>query len=84
MLAVSSGILAAALIINLIVGIVVGLVPLLLGRQYGLRTLGIVGFVACVVLGVLLGFVVAIIVAILFGVAIWATGRSRHRTAAHV
>ena len=80
MLAVSSGVLAAGIVLRLIISIVVGLVPLFYGRMRGRQTLGVIGFVATIIIGVVLGFLVAIVAALVFLVAIWASSRSRGRT----
>ena len=73
----SGALIAAGLLIDIIVSAVVALVPLLYGRSRGSATLGIVGFVVTLVLGIFLGFVVAILSAFVFFVAIRATTRSR-------
>ena len=77
MLAVSNGLLAAGIVIDLIISVVIGLAPLFYGRMRGRRTVGIVGFVATVIGGAALGFIVALIVAIVFLVAIWASSRTQ-------
>jgi hypothetical protein len=80
MLAYTAGQMAAGVIVNLVVSAVVGLAVLFYGRNRGLSTLGIVGFILCIVVGFFLSFFAAIILAILFLIAIWASSRGRSRS----
>jgi hypothetical protein len=82
MLGYSGAVVAAGLLLDVIISVAVALVPLLYGRSRGATTLGIVGFVVSLVLGIFLGFVIAILAAIIFFVAIWATTRSRRTSVA--
>ena len=78
MLAYTAGQVAAGVIVNLVISAFVGLVPLLMGRYRGRFTLGIIGFVVCLVGGFFLSFLAAIVLAIVFAIAIWASSRGRH------
>ncbi|MDX6466446.1 MAG: hypothetical protein QOI27_1486 [Gaiellaceae bacterium] len=82
MLAYSAGLVAAGLVLNVVISAFAGLVPLLLGRTRGRRTLGIVGFVLCIVGGFFLSFIVGVLIAILFAIAVWASSRGRHTAVA--
>jgi hypothetical protein len=77
MLAYTAGQMAAGIVVNLVVSAIVGLAVFFYGRMRGLRTLGIVGLVLCIVVGFFLSFIAAVILAIIFLIAIWASSRDR-------
>jgi len=56
---------------GLVVGMLCGLGPLLTGRKRGREALGIGGFIACAISGLVLGLLLAIPVALIFTMIIF-------------
>lgn len=53
-----------------IAGALCGLAPLLVGNSRGQQQLGLIGFISCVVAGLLLGLLLAVPVALVFTIVI--------------
>ena len=68
-----------AALIGLVVGIVCGLIPLVSGFVKGRVALGLIGFAASAVAGVILGLLLALPVAIIFTLAIFLMRGERQR-----
>ena len=60
----------AAFIGGAIAGALCGLAPLLIGNSKGQQQLGLIGFISCIVSGLLLGLLLAVPVAIVFSIVI--------------